>query len=116
VDDETPKKSTFHYKSFPVGADSAVVGGWLFYYDAGLDSVLTIEEVFVTLPPASTWTYFEWQFNLTDTLVADTLNIAFLQAILKKLEVGLVLDRFFMLMKCRFIVLILLANLLVRRL
>ncbi|MCF8374662.1 MAG: T9SS type A sorting domain-containing protein [Bacteroidales bacterium] len=74
---DVPDKFTFYYKSTPIGADSSVAGAWLFYYDPGLDSVITLEEIFVTLPPATDWTYFEVPFTYTGPEIPDTLNIAF---------------------------------------
>ncbi len=75
--DNLVEKVSFYYKSSPLGNDSAVVGGWLFYYDSMLDSTMILEEVYITLPPENNWTYYEMYFSYIGPLVPDTLNISF---------------------------------------
>jgi len=72
-----PDKVTFYYKYFPVGSDSALAGGWLYYYDPVQDSTLMLEEVMIKLAATDEWTYFEIPFTLVGTPIPDTLTIAF---------------------------------------
>jgi hypothetical protein len=74
---EIPEKFTFYYKYFPVGQDTALAAGLLYYYDPVLDSTLMLEEEMIKLAPADEWTYFEIPFTLVGTPIPDTLNIAF---------------------------------------
>ena len=71
-----PGAVSFYYKSMPQGQDSAMVGVIQTYYDNTQDSTIILEEMFATLPPANTWTYYELALNQY-TMAADTLNIAF---------------------------------------
>lgn len=75
--DQMVEKMTFYYKYFPVGQDSALAGGWLYYYDPGQDSSIMLEEELVKLAAADEWTYIEIPFNLVGTPLPDTMNIAF---------------------------------------
>lgn len=75
--DQVPEKMTFYYKYFPVGQDSALAGGWLYYYDPVQDSSIVLEEELIKLAAADEWTYIEIPFNLVGTPLPDTMNIAF---------------------------------------
>lgn len=72
-----PAKFSFYYKYFPNGLDSALAGGWLYRYDAALDSTIVLEQELHKLPAASTWTLHEVQFFYSSWPPADTLNISF---------------------------------------
>lgn len=66
-----PKKLTGYYKYAPNGVDSALAGLWAYYDGEVIDSSL------ITLPATDTYTYFEVLMDQNDSLVIDTLNIAF---------------------------------------
>lgn len=74
---QVPDKFTFYYKYFPVGLDSALAGGWLYYFDPVQDSSILLEEAMVKLAAADEWTYVEIPFTLVGTPIPDTLNLAF---------------------------------------
>jgi hypothetical protein len=74
---QNPQKITGYYKYIPVGNDSALAGGWSSRWDVIGDSAMPVEEMFIWLPAASSWTYFEVNLSYNGFPNPDTLALAF---------------------------------------
>lgn len=74
---QNPQKITGYYKYFPVGNDTGICGGWSYRWDWVGDSSELVEEVYVQLPAASSWTYFEINMTYNTFPYIDTLALAF---------------------------------------
>lgn len=75
--DMNPEKLTGFYKYTPVGTDTAMGALFSYRYDAGLDSNVVVEQKMFMLPPAASWTPFEFTLDYDSSPAIDTLNITF---------------------------------------
>ena len=72
-----PNLLSGYYKYTPVGQDTALAGITLFYYNEVTGMTEILEENFIKLPAAGSYTYFELQVDYYSLPNPDTLNIAF---------------------------------------
>jgi hypothetical protein len=75
--DGNPMLLSGYYKYFPDGPDTAMAGGWSYYYDPIGDSTVLLEQMMTKLPSTEDYTYFEVPFQYNGWPPVDTLNITF---------------------------------------
>jgi len=88
--DSVPEKLSGYYKYEPVGPDTAVAAVTLYYHNPNTGNTTMLEESWIQLLPASTYTYFEIPVNYFALPEPDTVNIAFASSNLDFFENGYV--------------------------
>jgi len=74
---DIPDVLSGYYKYTPMGSDSAMAGMTLYKYDPISGQTNKIDEIFISLPAASSYTYFEVPIAYNQLPEPDTVNIAF---------------------------------------
>ena len=75
--DSVPDLISGYYKYTPVGTDTALAGFSLYYHNENTGMTELLEQDFISLLPASEYTYFEIPVGYFSLPEPDTLNIAF---------------------------------------
>ncbi|MCD4696045.1 MAG: T9SS type A sorting domain-containing protein [Bacteroidales bacterium] len=75
--DDVPNILSGYYKYEPVGADSALAGLMLYHYDEVTGITEILDSIYITLPAATDYTYFEVLVDYYSLPEPDTVNVAF---------------------------------------
>ena len=74
---QNPSLLSGYYKYYPVGLDTAFIGGFTSRWDGLSQTTVNVETGMIPLTAASTWTYFEIPITYNSWPFVDTINVAF---------------------------------------